>query len=66
MYLNYWNVNNLYGSVMSQKLTFGGFKWVEETFQLNNNFMEKHNEDSDAGYFLAPEIHNELPFFLKE
>ena len=41
---------------MSQKLTFGGFKWIEETFQLNDNLMEKHNDDSDAGHFLAPEL----------
>ena len=28
---NYWNVNNLYGWTMSQKLPVGSFKWVEET-----------------------------------
>ena len=54
--LNYWDVNNLHGWTMSQKLTFGGFKWIEETFQLNDNLMEKHNDDSDAGHFLAPEL----------
>ena len=27
-YLNYWNVNNLYGWKMSQKFLLGVFKWV--------------------------------------
>ena len=29
----YWDINNLYGWAMSQKLN--DFKWVEETSQLN-------------------------------
>ena len=28
-YLKYWNVNNLYGWAMSQKLPVNGSKWVE-------------------------------------
>ena len=27
----FWDVNNLYGSVMSQKLSVDAFKWVENT-----------------------------------
>ena len=34
-YLKYWDVNNLYGWIMSQKLPINGFKRVEETFQFN-------------------------------
>ena len=33
-YLQYWDVNNLPGQAMSQKLTVDGFTWVEETSQL--------------------------------
>ena len=31
LYLKYWDVNNLYGMVMSQNLPGDGFKWVENT-----------------------------------
>ena len=37
----YWDVNNLYGWTMSQKLPIDGFKWVEETSQFSNDFIEK-------------------------
>ena len=33
LYLNYWDINNLYGWAMSQKLSVNDFKWVEETSQ---------------------------------
>ena len=32
-YLKYWDVNNLHGWAMSQKLPLCNFKWVEKTFQ---------------------------------
>ena len=34
-------VNNLFGWAMCQKLNFGGFNWVEETFQFNEDFIKK-------------------------
>ena len=30
-YFKYWDVNNLHGWAMSQRLTEGGFNWVENT-----------------------------------
>ena len=34
-YLKNWNVNNLFGWAMPQKLPVNGFKWVENTSQFN-------------------------------
>ena len=33
-YLQYWNINNLYGWVMSQKLPVNNFEWIEDTYSL--------------------------------
>ena len=70
-YLDYWDVNNLYGWAMSQKLPVNNFEWIEETFQFNEDFIKKYNEESDEGYFLKSdlqypekmyELYNDLPF----
>ena len=29
-YLQYWDVNNLYGCIMRQKLPVNKFKWIED------------------------------------
>ena len=31
-YLQYWNVNNLCGWAISQKLSGNNFEWIEDTF----------------------------------
>ena len=33
-YLKYWDVNNLYGSAMSQNFPVNTFEWIEDTSQL--------------------------------
>ena len=30
-YLKYWNINNLCGSKMSQKVPVNKFEWIEDT-----------------------------------
>ena len=68
---NYWDLDNLYGWVMPQKLPVNNFEWIEETFQFNEEFTKNYKEETDAEYFLEadvqyPEIlhdlHNDLPF----
>ena len=59
---------------MSQKLPTNSFKWVEDLFQFNENFIKNYDENSDIGYFLEVDIdypkelfnlHKDLPFLPK-
>ena len=34
-YIQYWDVNNLHGWVMSQRLPENNFQWIKDTFQFN-------------------------------
>ena len=40
-YLQYQNVNSLYGWAMPQKIPVKSFDWIEDTFQFNENFINK-------------------------
>ena len=55
-YLNYWDVNNLYGWVMSQKLPVNNLQQTEETSQFNEDFIKNYNEESDKGYSLEVDV----------
>ena len=70
-YLQYLNVNNLYGWIMSQKLPVNNFERMKDTVQFNEGFIKNYNEESNEGYFLEvdvqyteklQELHNDLPF----
>ena len=50
--LKYWNVNNLYGWAMSQKLPVNDFKWVEGISEFDESFIENYNKNNDVGCFL--------------
>ena len=69
-YLKYWDVNNLYGWAMSQKLPVNKFEQIKDTSKFNEDFIKNYNEDSGEGYFLEVdvqyhenlyELHNDLP-----
>ena len=40
-YRQYWDVNDLYGRTMSQKLPVNNFERVKDTCQFNEDFIEK-------------------------
>ena len=70
-YLKYWDVNNLYGWAMSQKLPVNKFEWIGEVSQYNEDFINNYNEESDEGYFFEVDVqypeklrklHDDLPF----
>ena len=70
-YIQYWDVNNLYGRDMSQKLPVNNFEWIKDPSQFNEYFIENYDEESDDGYFLEVDVqypgnlyqlHNDLPF----
>ena len=74
-YLKCWDISNIYGWAMLQKLPVDGFKWVINKSKFNKDFRKKCNEDSYIGYFLKVnvqypekfhELPNDLPFFMKE
>ena len=47
LYLKYWDVTNLQGQAMSQKLPVYKFEWIEDTFQFDVDFIKNYNEEMD-------------------
>ena len=43
-YIQYWDVNNLYGWTMSQKLPVKYFEWIKDTSQFNEDFKAIMNK----------------------
>ena len=69
-YLQYLDVNNLYGWAMSQSLPAGGFRWVS----IDPNEVEELAACTDKGYLLevdaaypdqSHDLHNDLPFMCE-
>ena len=50
--IQYWDVNNLYGSAMSQILSVNNFEWIKDTIKFNKDSVKNYNEDGDEGYFI--------------
>ena len=55
-YLKYWDVNNLYGWAMSQKLSVNKFERIEDASQFHEDFIESYNEESNEGHFLEVDV----------
>ena len=46
-YLQYWDVNNLHGWALLQKLPVNNFEQIEDTSQFNEDFIKHHKEEND-------------------
>ena len=55
VFINYYDMNNLYGDAMSQYLPYGGFKWVEVNNETVNRILNK-SDNSLHGYFLEVDL----------
>ena len=55
-YLQYWDVSDLYGWAMSQKLPDNNFKWIEDTSRFNEDFIKTYKDASDEGYFREADV----------
>ena len=40
-YFQYWDLNNLCGWAMSQKLLVNEFEWIKYTSKVNEDFIKK-------------------------
>ena len=56
LYLQYWDVNNLFGWAISQKLPVNDFEWIEDASQINEDLIKNYNEESDKGYFFELDV----------
>ena len=64
--IQYWDVNNLYGCEMLQKLPVNNFEWIDN-FPFNEDFIRNYNEEKDEGYFLkvdAQYLENYMNFIM--
>ena len=50
-YIQYWDLSNLYGWAMSEKLPVNKFEWITDTSQFNEDFIKNYNEESNEGCF---------------
>ena len=72
-FIQYLDVNNLYGWAMSKKLPVNGFRWLDsdEINEINEEFIKNYNENDKKGYILEVDVkypkklhdlHSDLPF----
>ena len=55
-FLEYLDVNNLYGWTMPQSLPADGFDWVKKLSKTDEDFIKNYDEDSDKGYILEADV----------
>ena len=56
VYINYLDMNNLYGKAMREYLPYGGFKWVKVNNETINRVLNK-SDNSLHGHFLEGDLY---------
>ena len=54
--LVYWDVNNLCGLAMSQKLPVDSFEWKKKKSKFTQKFIRNYDEDNDKDYVLEVDV----------
>ena len=62
--IKYWDVNNLNGWAMSQKLPVNNFEWIKDTSQFNEDFIKNYNEENDGRIFFLKLMFNILKNYM--
>ena len=62
-YIEYLDVNNLYGWAMFKKLPVRDFKWLDNLSMFTEELIKNYDENGDKGYIL--EVHVEYPKKLR-
>ena len=70
-YIHYLNANNLYGKAITEKLPVREFRWMDDIFKIDENFVKVYNKNGSKGYILHVDVdypnklqnlHSDLPF----
>ena len=56
-YIQYWDVNNLYGWAMLQKFPVINLEWIKDASQFNEDLIKNYHEKIDEVYFLEVDVH---------
>lgn len=70
-----WDVNNLHGQAIQQKLLVNDFEKQKYFFRFDEDFMKNYDENNDKRYILEVDVvypkelqktHSDLPFLPKK
>ena len=56
-YLQYWDVNKLYGRAMLQRFPVNKCESIKDISQFNEDFIQNYDAESDEGYFFEADVH---------
>ena len=55
-FLEYLDASNLYGLAMSEPLPIDSFFWIENTSEIDADFVKSYDENINKGYILEVDV----------